>query len=157
MLQPTLTPTRDREMELVCARANSWTNQLYTVNINGADPWAVGASAIVDPEGVVRQQAGPGEEILVETLDLDTVTKVRTYGTFGLNRPWDQLARHGADIHLPMYGASFNTPKWHPAEHRRASCSSPHEARSIVPALAVAIALRRPHFAGVAKPPPGVA
>jgi formamidase len=113
VLQPTLTGTRDREMELICARANSWTNQLFTVNINGADPWGVGASAIVDPEGVIRQQAGPGEEILIETIDLDTVTKVRTYGTFGLNRPWDQLARHGTDIHLPMYGASFNTPGWH--------------------------------------------
>jgi formamidase len=115
VLQPTLTTTRDREMELVCARANSWTNQLYTVNINGADPWGVGASAIVDPEGVIRQQAGPGEEILVDTIDLDTVTKVRTYGTFGLNTPWDQIARHGADIHLPMYGASIKTPKWHRA------------------------------------------
>lgn len=113
MLQPTLTTTRDREMELICARANSWTNQLYTVNLNGADPCGVGASVIVDPEGVIRQQAGAGEEILVDTLDLDAVTKVRTYGTFGLNRPWDQLARHGSDVRLPMYGSSIRTPKWH--------------------------------------------
>ncbi|MDV5142824.1 carbon-nitrogen hydrolase family protein [Streptomyces sp. SBC-4] len=38
IIQPTLTPTRDREMELVCARANAWTNQVYVVNVNASDP-----------------------------------------------------------------------------------------------------------------------
>ena len=107
IIQPTLTTTRDREMELVCARANAWTNQVYVVNVNAADPAAVGASAIVDPEGIVRQQAAGGEEILVDVLDLDTVTRVRTHGSAGLNRPWEQLARYGRDIHLPAYGGSF--------------------------------------------------
>lgn len=112
VFQPTLTTTRDREMELVCARANSWTNQMYTVNVNGAHPWGVGASVVVDPEGVIRQQAGSGDEILVDTIDFDTVTRVRAHGTFGLNRPWDQLARHGSDIALPMYAGTFQTPEW---------------------------------------------
>ncbi|MFC1429667.1 carbon-nitrogen hydrolase family protein [Streptacidiphilus sp. N1-3] len=112
IIQPTLTTTRDREMELVCARANAWTNQVYVVNVNGADPCGVGASAVVDPEGIVRQQAGPGEEILVDVLDLDTVTRVRAYGTAGLNRPWSQLARYGAEIELPMYGGTFRPPSW---------------------------------------------
>ncbi|MFD7256455.1 carbon-nitrogen hydrolase family protein [Streptomyces sp. NPDC059874] len=107
IIQPTLTTTRDREMELVCARANAWTNQVYVVNVNGADPAAVGASAIVDPEGIVRQQAGGGEEVLVDVLDLDAVTRVRTHGSAGLNRPWEQLARYGSTIHLPAYGATF--------------------------------------------------
>ncbi|QNS08133.1 carbon-nitrogen hydrolase family protein [Streptomyces xanthii] len=107
IIQPTLTTTRDREMELVCARANAWTNQVYVVNLNAADPAGVGASTIVDPEGIVRQQAGPGEEVLVDVLDLDAVTRVRAHGSAGLNRPWAQLARHGEDIHLPMYGSTF--------------------------------------------------
>ena len=115
IVQPTLTTTRDREMELVCGRANAWCNQLYVVNVNAADPAGVGASCIVDPEGTVRQQAGTGEEVLVDCLDLDAVTRVRTYGTFGLNRPWDQLARHGAELRLPMYGAGVQTPPWHPS------------------------------------------
>ncbi|MEU6934864.1 carbon-nitrogen hydrolase family protein [Streptomyces sp. NPDC046374] len=116
IIQPTLTTTRDREMELVCARANAWTNQVYVVNVNASDPAAVGASAIVDPEGIVRQQAGTGEEILVDVLDLDTVTRVREQGSAGLNRPWAQLARYGERIHLPMYGGAFRTPEW--AERR---------------------------------------
>ncbi|MFF9001542.1 carbon-nitrogen hydrolase family protein [Streptomyces achromogenes] len=112
ILQPTLTTTRDREMELVCARANAWTNQVYVVNANASDPAGVGSSAIVDPEGIVRQQAGTGEEILVDVLDLDTVTRVREQGSAGLNRPWAQLARYGERIHLPMYGGAFRTPEW---------------------------------------------
>lgn len=115
IIQPTLTTTRDREMEVVCARANAWANQLFVVNVNAADPAGVGGSCIVDPEGTVRQSAGSGEEVLIDCLDLDTVTRVRTHGSFGLNRPWDQLARHGADIHLPMYGGAISTPAWHQA------------------------------------------
>ncbi len=112
IIQPTLTPTRDREMELVCARANAWTNQVHVVNINASDPAGVGTSAIIDPEGTIRQQAGPGEEILIDVLDLDTVTRVRRYGSAGLNRPWRQLARYGGSIELPMYGGAFRTPDW---------------------------------------------
>jgi formamidase len=110
ILQPTLTSTRDREMELVCARANAWTNQVYVVNLNGADPCAVGQSVIVDPEGMVRQQAGPGEEVLVDVLDLDAVTRVRTYGSQGLNRPWQQLAEHGPRLRFPMYADGAMRP-----------------------------------------------
>jgi formamidase len=110
ILQPTLTSTRDREMELVCARANAWTNQVYVVNLNGADPCGVGQSVIVDPEGTVRQQAGPGEEVLVDVLDLDAVTRVRTYGSQGLNRPWQQLAEHGPRLRFPMYADGAMRP-----------------------------------------------
>ncbi|MFI6417304.1 carbon-nitrogen hydrolase family protein [Streptomyces sp. NPDC050842] len=113
IIQPTLTPTRDREMELVCARANAWTNQVYVVNVNASDPAGVGTSAVIDPEGIIRQQAGGGEEILVDVLDLDAVTRVRTYGSSGLNRPWSQLARYGESVRLPMYGGgTFRTPDW---------------------------------------------
>lgn len=122
IIQPTLTTTRDREMELVCARANAWTNQLYVVNVNASDPAGVGASCIVDPEGTVRQQAGTGEEVLIDCLDLDAVSRVRAYGSFGLNRPWDQIARHGADVKLPMYGAGIQTPPWHEAGQAGAGC-----------------------------------
>jgi len=113
IVQPTLTPTRDRDMEIVCARANAWTNQVYVVNVNAANPAGVGASVIVDPEGTIRQHAGVGEEVLIDILDLDAVTKARAFGTMGLNRPWDQLARHGRDIRLPMYDATIKTPPWH--------------------------------------------
>jgi formamidase len=113
ILQPVLTTTRDREMERVCARANAFQNQVYVVNLNIADPQGVGESLIVDPEGMVRQQAGGGEEVLVDALDLDAVTRVRKFGSAGINRPWAQLARYGDSISLPMYeGGRINTPDW---------------------------------------------
>ena len=113
IIQPVWTSTRDREMELVCARANAWTNQVYVVNVNTAAPLGVGQSLIIDPEGMVRQQAGGGEEVLVDVLDLDAVTRVRRYGTNGINRPWKQIAEHGSNVRLPMYADGvLQPPAW---------------------------------------------
>ncbi|HZN17125.1 MAG TPA: carbon-nitrogen hydrolase family protein [Micromonosporaceae bacterium] len=120
VLQPTLTTTRDREIELVCARANAFCNQLFVVSCNAADPASVGQSVVVDPEGIVRQQAGCGEEVLVDVLDLDAVTKARRHGALGLNRPLDQLFRDGPQVELPVYGGATITPPpwWAPQRAR---------------------------------------
>jgi formamidase len=104
VLQPTLTTTCDRDIELVLARANAIANQLYVVHINAPGPTALGRSVIVDPEGLVRVQAGSGEELLTDVLDLDVVTRVREHGSFGINRLLDQLDRLGPALELPMYG-----------------------------------------------------
>lgn len=107
VLQPTLTPTRDRDLELVVARANAIVNQVFVINVNAAGPHGTGQSLVVDPEGLVRQQAGENEEIIIDVLDLDAVTRAHTYGTFGLNRMWEQMDRHGPRLHLPMYGGQY--------------------------------------------------
>jgi formamidase len=104
VLQPTLTTTSDRDAELVLARANAIANQLYVVNVNAPGPTALGRSVVIDPEGLVRVQAGSGEELITDVLDLDAVTRVRTFGSFGLNRLLDQLDRLGPALELPMYG-----------------------------------------------------
>ncbi|GAA2145483.1 carbon-nitrogen hydrolase family protein [Arthrobacter humicola] len=113
IIQPTLTTTRDRAMEIVMSQANAFANQIYVVNVNGADPSAVGESVIVDPEGTIMQQARGGEEILFGVLDLDRVTQVRRYGTHGINRPWAQLHDQEGILRYPMYGgAHFQPPAW---------------------------------------------
>lgn len=113
IIQPTLTTTRDREMEVVMSRANAFANQVFVVNVNGAPPSGVGESVIVDPEGTIMQHASNGEEVLFGVLDLDRVSQVRTYGTFGLNRPWSQLADQCALVQYPMFGgATFVAPAW---------------------------------------------
>ena len=110
IVQPTATPTADREQELVLARANAIANQVYLVNVNlgGRGP---GRSVIVDPEGRILQQAGNGEEELSEVIDLDTVARVRRFGTAGLNRPWDQLDAEGGGVPLPMYADGRIQPR----------------------------------------------
>jgi len=107
ILQPSATITSDREQEIVLARANAIANQLFVVNVNMGGHAAPGRSVIVDPEGHVLQQAGDGEEYLTEVLDLEAVRRVREYGSVGLNRMWEQLAREGPGLELPMYGGRF--------------------------------------------------
>ncbi|HEY0517397.1 MAG TPA: carbon-nitrogen hydrolase family protein [Solirubrobacteraceae bacterium] len=104
VIQPTLTTTVDRDAELVLARANAIANQLFVLNVNAPAPVALGRSAIIDPEGLVRVLAGAGEEVLTDVIDLDAVTRVRRYGSFGLNRLLEQLDRVGPSLELPMYG-----------------------------------------------------
>jgi formamidase len=104
VLQPTLTPTADRDAERVMARANAIFNQLYIISLNAAQPAALGRSLIVDPEGLVRQSAGEGEELLTDVLDLDAVTRVREFGTAGVSRMWEQASRQLPGLDLPVYG-----------------------------------------------------
>jgi formamidase len=93
VLQPSLTTTSDRSQEIVMARANAIFNQVYVVSLNAGAPSALGRSLIVDPEGLVRLQAGDGEEVLTDVLDIDVVTRVRKYGTAGVSRLWEQAQR----------------------------------------------------------------
>jgi formamidase len=104
VLQPSLTTTSDRDVEIVMARGNAIFNQLYVVSLNAAAPAGLGRSAIVDPEGIVRLQSGDTEEMLTDVLDLDAVTRVRRFGTAGVSRMWEQIQRAGPGIHFPMYG-----------------------------------------------------
>jgi predicted amidohydrolase len=104
VLQPSLTTTSDRAQEIVMARANAIFNQLYVVSLNAGSPAALGRSVIVDPEGLVRLEAGDGEELLTDVLDLDAVTRVREYGTAGVSRLWDQATRTGVCAREPREG-----------------------------------------------------
>jgi formamidase len=103
VLQPSLTTTSDREAEIVMARANAIFNQLYVVSLNAAAPAGLGRSVIVDPEGIVRSEAGGSEELITDVLDLDAVTRVRRFGTAGVSRMWDQFGRQRERVQLPVY------------------------------------------------------
>jgi formamidase len=107
ILQVVLTGTSDRAAEIVLARANAIANQVHVVSLNAASPVGNGRSVVVDPEGTVRYEAGAGEEVVTTVLDFDAVTLVREHGSFGINRLWEQLDRHGAELDLPMYGGRY--------------------------------------------------
>ena len=70
------------------------------VSLNAGTPAGLGRSLIVDPEGLVRLQAGDGEELLTDVLDLDAVTRVREHGTAGVSRLWDQAVRSAPALGL---------------------------------------------------------
>lgn len=109
VLHMSLTTTSDRAAELVMARANAIFNQLYVVSLNAAAPAGLGRSLVVDPEGIVRVQAGSGEELITDVLDLDAVTRVREFGLAGVSRLWDQIQRRRSELELPMYDAVGRT------------------------------------------------
>jgi predicted amidohydrolase len=110
---PTQTTTRDREQELVLARAAAIQNQVFVLSVNAAAPDGVGQSIVVDPEGLVRAQApSEGSAVLTDVLDLDGVSRTREFGTCGLNRMWAQARDGDPDLSLPMYDAVFPPARW---------------------------------------------
>jgi predicted amidohydrolase len=118
IVNPTQTTTCDRAQEVVLARANAITNQVFVVNVNTAAPLGTGRSLIVDPEGRVRVEAGDGPAALTDVLDLDDVTRVRTFGTAGLNRMWDQFRDDDEPLELPLYQGRIDPQRWRPGVGR---------------------------------------
>jgi predicted amidohydrolase len=107
----------DRAQELVLARANAIVNQVFVVSVNTAGPVGTGRSLVVDPEGLVRTEApGEGATVLTDVLDLDHVTRARTYGTAGLSRMWAQFTEADTPIDLPLYGGRIDPRRWHPGQ-----------------------------------------
>ncbi|MEW2810510.1 carbon-nitrogen hydrolase family protein [Streptomyces massasporeus] len=116
IVNPVMTTTADRAQELVLARANAIVNQVFVLSVNAAGPVGTGRSLVVDPEGRIRTEApDSGATVLTEVLDLDDVTRVRTFGTAGLNRMWNQFADTDAPLDLPLYGGRIDPGRWRPA------------------------------------------
>jgi len=101
ILHPTLTATSDRSAELILSQANAIFNQCYFIDINGIGPWGGGRSLMVDPDGRVLQQAGEGNTVMSEMLDLDRVHRARDFGTLGLCQTWKQF--RDQRIEFPIY------------------------------------------------------
>ncbi len=101
ILQPTLTPTSDREPELIMCRANALFNQCYFISVNGIGTWGGGRSTMIDPDGRVLQESSANQTILTEIIDLDHVTRTREFGTLGLAQTLKQLRDAGHTF--PVY------------------------------------------------------
>ncbi|MCJ7432156.1 MAG: carbon-nitrogen hydrolase family protein, partial [Anaerolineales bacterium] len=101
IIQPTLTPTSDRPVELVMARANALFNQCYFLSINGIGEWGGGRSTIIDPDGRILQEVGTSQTFMTEIIDLDHTARTREYGTLGLGQTLKQLRDSGHTF--PVY------------------------------------------------------
>jgi formamidase len=101
--QPTATATPDREEEVVLARANAITNQVYLFNPNLVSTFGPGRSVGVDPEGRLLFEGGAGEELFVEVVDLSRVAEIRRRGTRGITRPWQHFLDGPRDALLQPY------------------------------------------------------
>ncbi|MFF0511143.1 carbon-nitrogen hydrolase family protein, partial [Streptomyces sp. NPDC004250] len=107
------TPTADRAQEVVLAQANAIVNQVFMASVNAAEPDGLGRSVVVDPEGRMRAEAGPGaEEVLIDVLDLAEARRVRARGTAGLTRVWDPFEDGGPPLELPLYAGRIEPERW---------------------------------------------
>lgn len=129
------TTGEDRRLELVLAQANAIVNQVYFLSLNTAAPVGWGHSLYVNPDGSILEHVDRGDPaVTVLDLDLDRVTRVRTEGTAGLNRLWEQLRDDDVAIALPAYGGSMTPGRWNPARldrSRTPGAVSPDPARPV--------------------------
>lgn len=86
LINPSLTNTIDRDVELAIARASAAQNQMFVFYVNGAGKQGVGRSMVCGPGGEVMHQAGSGREVFALELDLAVARRVRERGWHGLGQ-----------------------------------------------------------------------
>jgi predicted amidohydrolase len=86
IINPCLTSTADRPLEIIMSRSHAIANQLFYFSINGLGDGGNGRSVLIGPEGRLLQEAGETITVLADLVDLDRVRQVREFGTMGVCR-----------------------------------------------------------------------
>jgi len=86
IINPTLTPTQDREIETVMVRATAAQQQCYYVDVNSVGEQGCGQSIACDPEGNVLHISNDQEDIFTVEVDFDFVRNSRKNGIMGLGQ-----------------------------------------------------------------------
>jgi predicted amidohydrolase len=103
ILQPSLTHTPDRSAEQILAQAHAIMFQCYVLNVNAISQQGGGESIFVDPEGKILQQAGTHEMVMTEVIDLDKVSWIRQFGSYGTNPLWKSFRDSKVQGNFPPY------------------------------------------------------
>ncbi len=106
IIHPSFTPSTLLDAERTCRIATALFNQAYVIGAGACGYHCgftlAGHSMIVDPEGVVLQEAGDSPSIQIEMLDLDKVKLVRELGTKGTVPMLKHLKRYAHE--WPVFG-----------------------------------------------------
>ena len=86
IINPTLTPTQDREIETVMVRATAAQQQCYYVDVNSVGEQGCGQSIACDPEGNILHASEDQEDIFTVEVDFDFVRNSRKNGIMGLGQ-----------------------------------------------------------------------
>ena len=86
IINPTLTPTQDREIETVMVRATAAQQQCYYLDVNSVSEQGCGKSIACDPEGNVLHFSNDQEDIFTVEVDFDFVQNSRKNGIMGLGQ-----------------------------------------------------------------------
>lgn len=86
IINPTLTPTRDREIETVMVRSTAAQQQLYYLDVNSSGDQGCGMSIVANPEGEIMHLSKNNEDIFIVEIDFDFAHKSRKEGFMGLGQ-----------------------------------------------------------------------
>ena len=86
IINPTLTPTKDREIETVMVRSTAAQQQLYYLDVNSCGDQGCGMSIVANPEGEIMHLSKNNEDIFIVEIDFDFVHKSRKEGFMGLGQ-----------------------------------------------------------------------
>ena len=86
ILNPVLTNTDDREVELAIVRSTAAQQQVFVVSVNAAEPFCKGYSLAVDPHGVVTHQLDDKPGVMRIELDISQVSRSRQRGLLDLGQ-----------------------------------------------------------------------
>ena len=87
IINPTMTPTKDRDIETIMVQATAAQQQCYYVDINGSGEQGNGKSIICDYEGSIIDYASDKKKIFEIEIDFDLVKEARMNGFMGLGQP----------------------------------------------------------------------
>lgn len=87
IINPTMTPTKDRDIETIMVQATAAQQQCFYVDINGSGEQGNGKSLICDFEGNIIDSAKEKKKIFEVEIDFDLVRNARKNGFMGLGQP----------------------------------------------------------------------
>ena len=86
IINPTLTPTDDREIETIMVRATAAQQQAYYIDVNSCGDQGCGMSIASDPEGSVLHLASNEEDIFFIEIDFEFARNSRREGFMRLGQ-----------------------------------------------------------------------
>ena len=86
IINPTLTPTKDREMETLMVRTTAAQQQAYYIDVNSCGDQGCGLSIAADSEGNILHQSSDREDLFIIDVDFDVSHNSRIKGFMNLGQ-----------------------------------------------------------------------
>ena len=94
IINPTLTPTKDRDIEKIMVQATAAQQQLFYIDINSTGDQGCGHSIVCNPDGEIMHESTGEEDLFVVDIDLDHAQESRLNGIYGLGQPIKSFRDH---------------------------------------------------------------
>ena len=86
IINPTLTPTKDREIETLMVRTTAAQQQAYYIDVNSCGDQGCGLSIAADPEGNILHKCSDQEDLFTIDVDFDVSHNSRVKGYMNLGQ-----------------------------------------------------------------------